>query len=665
MAEKLPKVCIFGATDIELFSSPSCPPYETRALDCRSYRTDSGLAAILTTEDPSVIVTIGAATEFPNLNRAAPDVRRRWIHFDSASDLDRIGAAAFHCFIDNCVRERSDLRPLVSVFTPAYRSGARIERPYASLARQTYDNWEWIIVDDSDDDGQTFRMLGAMARKDHRIGAFTAHAHSGVIGKVKRWACRLANGQILVELDHDDELTPNALNDIVGAFTHYDGSSAERPRAGFVYTDFAELFPDGSPVTYGDNWGLGYGSYRWESWGGRTYAVANSSSINPKTIRHIVSAPNHARAWRRDCYEQIGGHSRHIHVVDDYELMVRTFLATRMVRVPRLGYLQWRNPPGSISHGNTHQERNKEIQRLTRAFSQRYEQAIHARFVELGIDDYVHKDGEDSFQRARSLPKPEVEQHCTLFFEPPGSPLGLPAVAPVRSPVPARAASTPAVPVYRFDLINLLIEHHQYERYLEIGVEGGDAQRSVRCALKHGVDPASEHATFRVPSDEFFASLRPDAQYDCIFVDGMHEEEQVLRDVDNALRHLSPGGTIVVHDCNPPSAWHQRDYEEAKLNGCRQWNGTVWRAWVRLRATRPDLKMLTVDIDWGCGVIQRGEQECIELPEAFSYDDFAERRAEWLNLISASELRAAFAERSLAPPADSESPGVADVVAAE
>lgn len=661
MAEKLPKVCIFGATDVALFSSPSCPPYETRALDCRCYESDAGLAAILATENPNVIVTIGSG-DFPNLNRAAPDVRRRWIHFDSASDLDRVGAAAFYCFIDNCVRERPDLPPLVSVFTPAYRSGVRIQRPYTSLQLQTYNNWEWIIVDDSDDDGQTFRMLSAMARKDHRIGAFKSHAHTGNIGQVKRWACRLANGQILVELDHDDELTPNCLSDIVGAFAHYDGSSPERPRAGFVYTDFAEIFADGSPFTYGDDWGLGYGSYRWEKWGAQVYAIANSCSINPKTIRHIVSAPNHARAWRRDCYDQIGGHGRNIHVVDDYELMVRTFLDTRMVRVPRLGYLQWRNPPGSIAKGNTHQERNKEIQRLTRAFSQRYEPAIHARFVELGVDDYVHHDLEDSFERARSLPKPEVEQHCTLFFEPPGRPLGRPAAAPERSPA---QAATPAVPAYRFDIINLLIERNEYQRYLEIGVEGGDAVRSVRCALKHGVDPASDHATFKVPSDDFFASLAPETQYDCIFVDGLHEEEQVLRDIDNALRHLSPGGTIVVHDCNPPTAWNQRDFEEAKLNGCRQWTGTVWRAWVRLRATRPELKMVTVDTDWGCGVIQRGQQECIELPTPFSYDDFAAHRAEWLNLISPSEFAAIFSQRSLVPAAVSEIPGEAEIVAAE
>jgi methyltransferase family protein len=189
--------------------------------------------------------------------------------------------------------------------------------------------------------------------------------------------------------------------------------------------------------------------------------------------------------------------------------------------------------------------------------------------------------------------------------------------------------------MYRFDLINLLIQKHGYRRYLEIGVEDGDAVRSVRCEVKHGVDPTSRNATFQLRSDEFFNLIRTDLEYDCIFVDGMHEEEQVLRDIDNSLAHLSEGGTIVVHDCNPPTAWHQRDYEEAKVTGCRQWNGTVWRAWVRLRATRSDLRMRLVDTDWGCGVIQRGNQECIVLPSPFSYSDLEQHRAEWLNLISA------------------------------
>lgn len=416
MAGKYPVVCVFGAEGLELFSSPECPPFEARELDTRCHATDDGLAGILAHDRPAVILSVGQLTDYRRLRASAADVRRRWLHFDSADDLARMGRAAFHCFVDNCLRERVDLPPLVSVFTPAYNTGERIERAYASLRGQAYTNWEWIIVDDSDDDGATFGVLERLARADHRVGVFKHHAHSGALGQVKRWACQLANGQVLVELDHDDELTPSALQDVVSTFKHFDGSTSERPLAGFVYSDYAELDADGGAVKYGDNWAYGYGSYRSEIYRGRTLAVANSPNINAKTIRHIVGVPNHVRSWRADCYRELGGHARHIHVADDYELLVRTFLGTRLARLPKLGYLQWRNRGGSIEGGNTHKARNKEIQRLTRAFSQHYDKQIHARFLELGVDDFVWKDGESSFSRLRSMPNPEIEPHCTLLL---------------------------------------------------------------------------------------------------------------------------------------------------------------------------------------------------------------------------------------------------------
>ena len=223
--------------------------------------------------------------------------------------------------------------------------------------KQTYKDWEWVIMDDSEDD-KTFNELREFAEKDSRISVYKMHRHSGCIGEVKRNACMLSKGEILVELDHDDELTDNALMDVVNAF-------AEFPDAGFVYTDFAECLETGEPVQYGDGWGFGYGSYRREFYKNREYLVVNAPNINPKNIRHIVSAPNHIRAWRASLYREIGGHNHLIHVADDYELMVRTFLSTRMVRVPKMCYIQYRN-----IDGNTHSDRNKEIQRLVRSFSQ-------------------------------------------------------------------------------------------------------------------------------------------------------------------------------------------------------------------------------------------------------------------------------------------------------
>jgi len=194
----------------------------------------------------------------------------------------------------------------------------------------------------------------------------------------------------------------------------------------------------------------------------------------------------------------------------------------------------------------------------------------------------------------------------------------------------------------RYDIINLLIAKHKYTRYLEIGVEGGESFNAVRCETKHGVDPASINATFKITSDEFFYMIHPDFKYDIVFVDGMHTAEQSIKDIFNALNHLTMGGTIVVHDCNPPTEWHQRSYEEY-MNHPMEWNGDVWKSIVTLRCKYPCYNVSVVDDDCGCGIIQMGHQDEVELPRAeLTYDMLAANRTEWLNLISVEEFLAKY-----------------------
>ena len=289
--------------------------------------------------------------------------------------MQTVGRQAFGNFIENAVRYRNDI-PLVSVFTPVYNIQEDIRRPYESIVEQTYKNWEWIVFNDSDD-FETQGFLDKLASIDPRVKVFNAHKNFGRIGEVKRIACKLAEGEYFVELDHDDELLPWTLDLVVRAFKKH-------PECGFVYSDFAECYDDYSPACYTQNfdlkvpytdWGLGYGSYRFEKYNGNDFAVVNAPNINAKTIRHIVAMPNHVRAWRKSAYWIAGGHSRTLHVADDYELMLRTFLTTRMCRVPHLCYIQYRNS------SNTHRSRNKEIQRLVRYFSMYYDEAIHDRLV--------------------------------------------------------------------------------------------------------------------------------------------------------------------------------------------------------------------------------------------------------------------------------------------
>jgi len=182
--------------------------------------------------------------------------------------------------------------------------------------------------------------------------------------------------------------------------------------------------------------------------------------------------------------------------------------------------------------------------------------------------------------------------------------------------------------IARWDIINQLIKKYDYQTYLEIGVEDElQCFDKITCKHKEGVD-VTGCTTHRMSSDEFFAAF-PDKQFDVIFIDGLHREEQVLRDVDNALLVLNQNGTIVLHDCNPPA----KKYEDPTL--C----GTVWRAFVRLRMTRCDLEMQTIDVETGVGIIRRGRQKVIPTEKTLDFDRFLENKKYYLNLKPPWELK--------------------------
>ncbi|HEY2832030.1 MAG TPA: glycosyltransferase [Sporichthyaceae bacterium] len=383
----LPVVYVLGGSG-ELYT-PAVPDFETRELDVHRFGGEDELLAALSVTEPQAIVTFGPIENYPRLHRLPYTLRSRWINLPDGMDPEDAGGRALHCFLhDALVPKPADAPPLVSVFTPAYRTGKRIERALRSLQQQSHAEWEWVIVDDSDDDGETWRLLESLAARDHRVSLYRQRSRSGNIGELKNKLGHLCQGAYLVELDHDDELTPYALEWVVEAFR-------ANPDAGFVYSDCAEVYELGGDRSYENGWAWGFGVCRpdrvWTMDGWRDLVVIEAPPINAKTIRHIVSTPNHFRSWRRDFYHHIGGHNRKLHVADDYEICIRSFLNAPVVRIPEVGYLQY-----YTSGTNTQSVRNQEIQRLVRCISTHYDAAIHARLVQLGADDFCW-DGEAGF----------------------------------------------------------------------------------------------------------------------------------------------------------------------------------------------------------------------------------------------------------------------------
>lgn len=191
----------------------------------------------------------------------------------------------------------------------------------------------------------------------------------------------------------------------------------------------------------------------------------------------------------------------------------------------------------------------------------------------------------------------------------------------------------------RTDIINALINKYGYKRYLEVGVHNGKNFGLIKAPFKECVDPAPEfkHCTYKMTSDKFFGSLPDSTIYDIIFIDGLHLAKQVNRDIANSLQHLSPKGSIVLHDCNPKHRKHQSP--KVPIDG-RTWNGTVWKAFAQFRMSRKDLSMYVVSCDHGCGVIQRGSQRLFPDTETanLTWAFLEANRNELLNLITVEDF---------------------------
>ena len=183
--------------------------------------------------------------------------------------------------------------------------------------------------------------------------------------------------------------------------------------------------------------------------------------------------------------------------------------------------------------------------------------------------------------------------------------------------------------MFRYDIINYLIEKKNFKKYLEIGVRNpDDCFNRINAQKKFSVDPCYEYNTevdYKLESDEFFSNmekgnldLNKTFKWDIIFIDGLHLAPQVENDIINSLNHLEDNGYIILHDCNPPTLHHAReDFSNTTTSAVGDWNGTVWKAFYKLRATRPDLEMYTINTDWGVGVVKKGNQKCCEFNNQF------------------------------------------------
>ena len=190
----------------------------------------------------------------------------------------------------------------------------------------------------------------------------------------------------------------------------------------------------------------------------------------------------------------------------------------------------------------------------------------------------------------------------------------------------------------RDQIIQEIINKKKYKTYLEIGCDDNQVFSKIKIQKKIGVDPVSG-GTIRDTSDNFFK--RNNIKFDIIFIDGLHEYDQVKRDINNSLFFLNNNGVIFLHDCMPKGFIYQ-----AVPRANRAWNGDVWKNIVETR-TKIEIDTYVIYADQGMGMIlKRPNRNLLNLQKndfkKLKYKDFYYNYKKYLNVIYYKDLKVIF-----------------------
>jgi O-antigen biosynthesis protein len=225
---------------------------------------------------------------------------------------------------------------MLSVYTPSH-DPKYLDYCLASLQDQTYDDWQWVVLLNH---GATWMP----ERDDSRVWVLRNDEVDGV-GAAKQAAVAVCEGDILVELDHDDILASTALERVTEAF-------AAHPDAGLVYSQCAQVTEDLTRDEARYNEAFGW-EYKEAEVDGRPVQYPVAMAPSPHNVCYIWFAPNHLRAFTRVAYDKAGGYDITRKVLDDQDLMCRLYQIGDFHLIDEVLYLQRAHGANTQADGET------------------------------------------------------------------------------------------------------------------------------------------------------------------------------------------------------------------------------------------------------------------------------------------------------------------------
>jgi len=122
------------------------------------------------------------------------------------------------------------VNPLISIIMPTYNTDLKIlDEAIKSVQSQVYENWELVIVDDCSLNHEVQDKIINYSQNDSRITKLFLKQNHHIAGATNE-GFKIAKGEYIALLDHDDYLYPNALYENVKKIN-------ENSKAKFIYSD--------------------------------------------------------------------------------------------------------------------------------------------------------------------------------------------------------------------------------------------------------------------------------------------------------------------------------------------------------------------------------------------------------------------------------------------
>jgi glycosyltransferase involved in cell wall biosynthesis len=217
--------------------------------------------------------------------------------------------------------------PLISVIMPVYNADRYLREALDSILRQTYRNFELIIVNDGSSDGSA-DIITHYEKADSRIKAFT-QKNSGVVAAAN-FGASVATGQYLMRSDADDISFNTKLADLIAC-------AIEHPKA-IVISGNIEVINERSEFLYRD-----------------ILCPFNEEIKREMFIRNPI--PNGATLIKKSAFDAVGGYDDVF--AEDFHLWIKLFPLGDFVATGTYVY-RWRTNSTGLTFSNIEKSIQKE-----------------------------------------------------------------------------------------------------------------------------------------------------------------------------------------------------------------------------------------------------------------------------------------------------------------